>query len=265
MPSGAPDAARRSSLNAAKLDALVAAHWGADGDRGRHAFGSGAALTGELDDEPVVLGPRRRTGRARPGPALLWAERQGAARLHLVLDDAGVAGVLARQAELFAPPAPGVWRVVERDLEAAAPAKATAAATPPVPPELVDLLHDAGLELVVEDGLVRGELNGLEVARIVGGLHDRRRVPRHAPARGGRGQGRPRADRHAPRRPGAGRPAGPGGRDRPRAPPAGRRTPPPQPTGARALAAGGAVPRAAARRAGDAAAGAGRPPPHQPA
>lgn len=169
MPSGAPDAARRSSLNAAKLDALVAAHWG-PGDRGRHAFGSGAALTGELDGEPVVWAFADDRAERALGPALLWAERQGAARLHLVLDDALVAGVLARQAELFGPPAPRVWHVVERDLVASAPAKAQVAATPPVPPDLVDLLHDAGLELVVEDGLVRGEFKGLEVARIAVGF-----------------------------------------------------------------------------------------------
>jgi hypothetical protein len=168
MLAGAPDAARRSALNASKLDALVAARWG-PGDRGRHAFGSGAALTGTLDGEPAVWALVDERPERSLGPALLWAERQGAAQLHLVIDDAGAAAVLARQAELFAPPVIGVWVVEARALVPARPGDGAAPAVPPVPPELVDLLHDAGLELVAEDGIVRGELNGLEVARIAVG------------------------------------------------------------------------------------------------
>jgi hypothetical protein len=168
VPPGASDAAPRSSLNAAKLDALVAAHWG-PGDRGRHAFGSGAALTGTLHGEPVVWALVEERAERSLGPALLWAERQGADVLHLVIDNAQQAAVVARQAELFAPPRPGVWHVAAQALVASTPAAAHIPPAAPVPPELVDLLHDAGLELVVEDGIVRGELNGLEVARIAVG------------------------------------------------------------------------------------------------
>jgi hypothetical protein len=168
VPPGASDAARRPSLNAAKLDALVAAQWG-PGDRGRHAFGSGAALTGALHGEPAVWALVGERPERSLGPALLWAERQGAAVLHLVIDSAQEAAVVARQAELFAPPRPRVWHVAAQGLVASTPAAAQIASAAPVPPELVDLLHDAGLELVVEDGIVRGELNGLEVARIAVG------------------------------------------------------------------------------------------------
>ncbi|MGH9113710.1 MAG: hypothetical protein ACRDZN_15640, partial [Acidimicrobiales bacterium] len=45
-----------------------------------------------------------------------------------------------------------------------------ASVEPPAPPELVDLLMDAGLEIVFEGGMVRGEINGLELARIVAGV-----------------------------------------------------------------------------------------------
>jgi hypothetical protein len=168
VTSGPADATRRSALNAAKLDALVAARWGT-GERGRHAFGGGAALTGTLDGEPTVWVLVDERPERSLGPALLWAERQGARRLQLVVDDARAAGVLARQAELFAPPRPGVWHVAGQELVAPEPAEAEVPPAAPVPPDLVDLLHDAGLELVVEDGIVRGELNGLEVARIAVG------------------------------------------------------------------------------------------------
>ena len=103
------------------------------------------------------------------GPALAWADRQGVEALHLVVDDRpGAVGALARQAQLFAP-APSVWAVDGRSLVAAAPAPVPAPTEAPAPSELVDLLIDAGLEIVVEGGMVRGEINGLEVARIVHG------------------------------------------------------------------------------------------------
>jgi hypothetical protein len=170
---------RRSTLNAGRLDALVAAHWG-PAERRRHAFGSGAALTGELDGEAAVWALVEERPERALGPALLWAERQGAHRLHLVLPaesvDTAAGGVLARQAGLFAEPRPGVWRAEGRSLVAAEPAApggshrpAVRPAAEAVPPELVDLLIDAELEIVVEGGMVRGELNGLEVARIVTG------------------------------------------------------------------------------------------------
>jgi len=170
MLSGGIGAARRSSLNAAKLDALVTAQFG-PGERGRHAFGSGAALTGTDDaGEPVVWVLVEERAERALGPALLWAERQGAQRLHLVVDDAGPAAVLARQAECFADPRPVVWQVAARSLAPATPGGVVTTPAAPVPPELVDLLHDAGLDIVVEGGIVRGELNGLEVARIAVGF-----------------------------------------------------------------------------------------------
>ena len=170
MLSGGTGAARRSSLNAAKLDALVTAQFG-PGERGRHAFGSGAALTGTDDaGEPVVWVLVEERAERALGPALLWAERQGAQRLHLVVDDAGPAAVLARQAECFADPRPVVWQVAARSLAPATPGGVVTTPAAPVPPELVDLLHDAGLDIVVEGGIVRGELNGLEVARIAVGF-----------------------------------------------------------------------------------------------
>lgn len=172
------DSERRAALNSAKLAALVAGRWG-PAERRLGAFGATATLietrAAEAPDAPA--GPSGSTGWVLPddeveralGPALAWADRQGVEELHLLVD-AGPdpAGVLARQAQLFAL-SPSVWAVDGTSLVAAAPAPVPAPAEAPAPPELVDLLIDAGLEIVVEGGMVRGEINGLEVARIVHG------------------------------------------------------------------------------------------------
>ena len=102
------------------------------------------------------------------GAAMSWSGRHGAAELHVLVDDPGAAGVLARKAVQFTDP-PAVWLIEGTTLVAAAPDPVPPRAEPPAPPELVDVLIDAGVEIVVEGGLVRGEVNGLEVARIVAG------------------------------------------------------------------------------------------------
>jgi hypothetical protein len=158
---------RRAALNAGKLAALVDARWGADGERRRLPFGSGAGLVGAVHGTPTAWVLVDQVPGRSLGPALLWAEREGAAQVHLVVEEA--AGVLARQASYVVDPVPGVWRVEGRDLVAAAPDPVPVPLPAPAPTELVDLLLDAGLDLVAEGGSLRGELNGLEVARVVTG------------------------------------------------------------------------------------------------
>jgi len=195
--SPAVDPERRAALNGVKLAGLVAARWG-PADRRRGAFGTTATLLEPVPDQPAgtgtghradagpegsdapgegTVGTRRRTGWVLPdgetdralGPALAWADRQGVDELHVVAEPgADAAGLLARQAGLFAP-APSVWAVHGTSLAPAEPAPPPAPAAAPAPSDLVDLLIDAGLEIVVEGGMVRGEINGLEVARIVHG------------------------------------------------------------------------------------------------
>jgi hypothetical protein len=101
------------------------------------------------------------------GGALVWADRSDVRVLHVVADP-GAAGVMARQAALF-DPAPSVWAIDGTTLVAAEPAPVPPLVSPVAPPDLVDVLIDAGVEIVVEGGLVRGEVNGLEVARVVAG------------------------------------------------------------------------------------------------
>jgi hypothetical protein len=172
-PAGAAlDVERRAALNGAKLAALVAGRWGG-GERVRGALGASATLVepgagdGGSGATAWVLpdGPADRA----LGPALVWADRHGVAELHLVSDPgADAAGALARQAVLFTSP-PTVWAIDGRSLVAADPSPVVARPSAPAPHELVDLLVGAGLEIVVEGGTVRGEVNGLEVARIVEG------------------------------------------------------------------------------------------------
>src|SRR5690606_16701549 len=110
------DAAQRARLLQVKLGALVAGHTGTSGGTaGRHAGAATLLRDGAgwflADDDP----------HRALGPALAWARQQAAATLHVVVDDPGVAGVLARRATAFVDP-PTVWSVDGRDLVPAEPA-----------------------------------------------------------------------------------------------------------------------------------------------
>jgi hypothetical protein len=136
----------------------VRGHWG-EGDRRPERFPGGAGLVEDrtgwvlVDEEPA-----RALGRG-----LLWARRFPLSRLHLLVDDGG--GVLARRAAAFADP-PHIWRI---DGTMLTPVEADPlAAEPPVDPRvlaLADVIRSAGAEPVVEHGVLRGEVLGLEVAR----------------------------------------------------------------------------------------------------
>jgi hypothetical protein len=156
------EADRRAALLGAKLGALVREGWpGATGEPG--TFPDGATLA-HGDRGWVLVGA---DGARRLGAALAWARQQGVAELHLLVDDPAVAGVLARRAGWFAR-APQVWVVDGRAVQPAEPAAVPAPSVPPPSAELFrPLLVDAGLEVVVEQGALLGELNGLEVARVV--------------------------------------------------------------------------------------------------
>ncbi len=155
-------AAPRPSLRAAQLAALVERRWG-PAPRQQVEYPGGAALL--HDDAAWVLvdqdAPRSLGG------VLVWAAQRGVRDLHVVADE-GVAPVLARRAACF-DDAPTIWSVAPNGMERAVPAPVPDLALAPPAPELAGLLVDADLEVVVEDGIVRGEILGLEVARIVHG------------------------------------------------------------------------------------------------
>ena len=124
----------------------------------------GGATARAGDQGWVMLDERPDAGLGR---ALVWSERERIDHLHLVVDDPDAAGVLARRAGLFQRP-PQVWLVEGRSLRAAHPVDPPPALEPPaVAREQVALLHGAGVEVVVERGEIRGEVLGLEVARVV--------------------------------------------------------------------------------------------------
>jgi hypothetical protein len=107
----------------------------------------------------------------RFGPALALADSRGAASLHVLVEESvpGAAGVIARRASELASP-PGVWSLSGREIDRVARA--------PVSGDLVDsdgqegfasVLAAHGADPVFEHGVLRGEVLGLEVARVIGG------------------------------------------------------------------------------------------------
>jgi len=133
------------------------------------AEGSADGATGVAGDVVVHLAEGPHPDRAL-GRALAVARRHGARTVHVLAEPGTRAvGTVARRAEAFADP-PHVWEVRGAELT-------RAAATPAAPvlvvdpyetfPEAVALLVAGGAEALVEDGVLVGEVMGLEVARWV--------------------------------------------------------------------------------------------------
>ncbi|HZU73739.1 MAG TPA: hypothetical protein VE990_13295 [Acidimicrobiales bacterium] len=163
-------AERRQALLQAKLTALVRQGWDdappEDGTLG--TFPAGATLI--HGDRGWVLGenPDRTVG-----AALAWATKAGLAELHLIVP--GGAGAVARRAAQFSLPV-SVWIPAgPAEPSALAPAPPEPLGPPTDTPSGFDLgrlepvlarLGDIGLDVVVEHGLVLGEILGLELVRV---------------------------------------------------------------------------------------------------
>jgi hypothetical protein len=154
------DEARRDRLRAVKLVALVGDHWTTH-DLQTMSFGLGAAAV-DGSTGWVLLDERQSRGL---GPALAWGIRAGVDRLH-VLAEQGT-GTIARRVIAFAMPIE-VWHVAERVL---LPAIAEPLPELPVAPAEHDsfreLITKGGAAPAVEDGILIGEVRGLEVCRVV--------------------------------------------------------------------------------------------------
>jgi len=163
---------QRARLRQAKLRAIVREAFDEpDGDPASYPNGA-ALITG---DRAFVL-VEDATPRSAGGP-VLWATREGLGQLDVLVDlaevpaagtdDRDVAADLARRLALFDPPA-RVWSV---DGSSAVAVERGLPPDPEPAPDgtetLIGLLVNAGLDVVTEDGIVRGEELGLEVARIV--------------------------------------------------------------------------------------------------
>ena len=99
------------------------------------------------------------------GGALAWARQHGLSELHLLAEEA--TPLLARRATTFVD-GPQVWRIEGRALAPAQPEPPRG--EPPLPAAVegfVPVLAEAGVEPVVEHGVLTGEVLGLEVARVV--------------------------------------------------------------------------------------------------
>jgi hypothetical protein len=104
----------------------------------------------------------------RFGPALAWARQAGVSRLHVLVEGAEAAGVVARRARAFVP-ASSVWLVDGRSVVPAAPAPIEPFAGAPAWSALAEVVRRHGCDAVVEHGELIGSVLGLEVARVIDG------------------------------------------------------------------------------------------------
>jgi hypothetical protein len=119
------------------------------------------------------------------GAAMAWAARRHVGELHVLVEGEDAAAVIARRASQFSLP-PKVWAVAGRQLRLATPGPSAAADELPADvAAFASLLEAHGVDPMVEDGRLIGEVLGLEVARVevtsagprlaIGvGVHDRR-------------------------------------------------------------------------------------------
>jgi hypothetical protein len=160
------DDERRSTLRQAKLAAIVRDRFGDGSSVVTGTFPSGATLL--RGDRAWVL-VQELTPRSAGGP-LLWASRQGATSVELIVDDPVanpvVVADVARRLRRFDLGAT-CWRTDGGELVEIDPGPIPAVLDPPPDVDtLVEILRAADLEVVVEHGIVRGEVLGLEVARV---------------------------------------------------------------------------------------------------
>lgn len=153
---------RRARLRSVKLLALVRDHLGHDPvDAVPGVFPPGAAAVADgtawvlLEEEPA----------RGLGPALAWALRQGADRLHLIADRS--TGTLSRRAEHVTFPVT-VWHLDDRTLLSGLAEPVVAARVPTSEHlALVPTIEAGGAVANVEHGIVTGAVRGLEVCRVV--------------------------------------------------------------------------------------------------
>ena len=155
------DAERRAALRLAKLRALAPV---TEAQGETMAFGpvvrEGPQAWTMVDDLTTLVG------------AVVWALRAAVPALNVVLEPSDTVDPvsIAASAALLAQPPITVWQAsVDAVEEVAVPPPPPAIAPPVAPGEtepLMAVLREHGVDPVVEDGVVIGEIAGLEVARI---------------------------------------------------------------------------------------------------
>lgn len=157
------DAERLAGLAKAKLTALVRSSFP---DISSAVEATGFAGGAGIVDQPRAFLYLLGSGPSPLGAALAWGPAKGADELHVIVDDPGVD--LPRQLLGIAPPV-SLWRAVGTELVAVEPASEppTAAEVPDIVRAAAAPLDDADCDVVVEHGVITGEVLGLEVARVV--------------------------------------------------------------------------------------------------
>jgi len=156
------DPERRRQLHAMKLSSIVSAHLELPVEE---LLGTDDGASAKLSDGSVAVLAEERHHRALGG-ALASSARSSGNEVHLFTTDAG--DVLARRASLFSGPIT-VWEIEKDRTIKATPAQPLAETKALGAPELIATLEESGLEVVFEHGVIVGEVEGLEVARIISG------------------------------------------------------------------------------------------------
>ena len=164
-------------LHGLKLRALVRDHLAAVQEKGSFAVDP-SAIEGVAESQPVDVGIGAALTVANQawvlieerherslGIGLAWMHRTGAEALHVIASEH--AGIIARRAEHFALGIT-VWQVRERVLEPASPRVHVEEAKPNASHlDFRSVIFDSGADVVVEHGVVSGEVLGLEVCRVI--------------------------------------------------------------------------------------------------
>jgi len=161
-----PEADNRSALLAAKLSAVVRAHWDQVSPTATAgAFPEGATLVEPNGGRSWVY--VEKGGHRRVGSALAFADKASSNELHLIVDSDS-ADIAARRASFFVNDVQ-VWSLDGAELSRVeTPSEmANVASLAPGAELYRPVLAQAGLEPIAEGGELIGELRGLEVARVV--------------------------------------------------------------------------------------------------
>ena len=158
------DPARRAGLERSRATAIARDHFGIDLDAATvDAAPFGVVI--DAADRAVVVSSS--TDLAVLGGVLVWVGRNARGRVDLVVEHH--AGVHARRAAVLAPDLQ-LHELAGSDVRDAGVAPITA--PHPAPDDitpLVAMIERSGAQAVVEDGIVRAEVAGLEVGRVVTG------------------------------------------------------------------------------------------------
>jgi len=156
------DPERRRQLHAMKLRSIVSAHLELSV---KELLGTDDGASAKLSDGSVAVLAEERHNRALGG-ALASSARSTGDEIHLFTTGAG--GVLARRASLFSGPIT-VLEIEDDQVKEATPAEPLAETKSAGAAELIATLEESGLDVIFEHGVTVGEVEGLEVARIVSG------------------------------------------------------------------------------------------------